>query len=218
MSNQATLWFDFASTYSYLTLQRAETLAAAAGVSLQFRPFLLGPIFGAQGWSTSPFLVYPAKGAFMMRDMQRRAAARGLPFKQPPTFPVNSSLAGKWGVAALAAAPGPAAAGERFCVRVSRAHWGEGRDIAEAAELSACAEDVGLDPEAIAASAATPDIRPRLRQNTETAQALGIFGAPSVTVERDGAAELFWGDDQFEDALSWAVRGALAPKTPPNTA
>ena len=45
-----------------------------------WRPFLLGPIFNSQGWKTSPFNIYHAKGTYMWRDMERRCAARGLTF------------------------------------------------------------------------------------------------------------------------------------------
>ena len=66
-------WYDFASTYSYLSAMRIESLAAGAGVEIVWRPFLLGPIFRAQGWDTSPFNLYPAKGRYMVRDIERLA-------------------------------------------------------------------------------------------------------------------------------------------------
>jgi hypothetical protein len=31
-------------------------------VDVIWKPFLLGPIFKAQNWDTSPFNIYPAKG------------------------------------------------------------------------------------------------------------------------------------------------------------
>ena len=37
-------WFDFASTYSYPAARRIAPLAATAGVTVRFRPFLVGPI------------------------------------------------------------------------------------------------------------------------------------------------------------------------------
>jgi 2-hydroxychromene-2-carboxylate isomerase len=43
----------------------------------------------------------------------------------------------------------------------------------------------------------------QLRAQTEEAQRLGIFGAPSF-VTADG--ELFWGNDRLEAALDWATR------------
>ena len=76
-------WYEFASTYSYLSAMRIEALATAAGVAVEWKPFLLGPIFKAQGWDTSPFNLYPAKGRYMMRDLERLTAERGLRFARP---------------------------------------------------------------------------------------------------------------------------------------
>ena len=54
--------YEFASTYSYPTAVRIAQMAAEAGISLRWRPFLLGPIFQAQGWNDSPFNIYAVKG------------------------------------------------------------------------------------------------------------------------------------------------------------
>src|SRR5271156_5038834 len=86
-------WFDFASTYSYLAAMRIRALAAAAEVTIAFRPFLLGPIFKTQGWDTSPFNLYPAKGRYMWRDLERQCADQRLPLQRPDPFPQNSLLA-----------------------------------------------------------------------------------------------------------------------------
>jgi len=67
--NVLDFWFDFASTYSYPAAMRIAPLAQQAGVMVRFRPFLLGPIFKIQGWPTSPFNLYPAKGRYMWRDL-----------------------------------------------------------------------------------------------------------------------------------------------------
>ena len=69
-------WYEFASTYSYLAAMRIEEPAEEAGVDVLWRPFLLGPIFAAQGWDTSPFNIFPDKGRYMWRDMEREAPAR----------------------------------------------------------------------------------------------------------------------------------------------
>ena len=58
-------WFDFASTYSYPAALRIRALADEAQVAVSFRPFLLGPIFKTQGFDTSPFNLFPAKGGYM---------------------------------------------------------------------------------------------------------------------------------------------------------
>jgi 2-hydroxychromene-2-carboxylate isomerase len=54
------------------------------------------------------------------------------------------------------------------------------------------------------AAAVSDDNKARLRVQTEEAQRLGLFGAPSFSTA-DG--ELFWGNDRLEQALAWAKRG-----------
>ena len=88
-------WYEFASTYSYPAAMRVEAVAAARGLSVAWRPFLLGPLFAAQGWRDSPFNVYPVKGRYMWRDLQRICDAAQLPLHRPDPFPQNSLLAAR---------------------------------------------------------------------------------------------------------------------------
>src|SRR4249920_2282133 len=94
-------FYEFASTYSYIAAMRIAGLAETAAVTLRWRPFLLGPIFKAQGWDTSPFNLYPAKGRYMVRDCERQCAALRLPFRLPEPFPASSLLASRVALVAL---------------------------------------------------------------------------------------------------------------------
>jgi 2-hydroxychromene-2-carboxylate isomerase len=187
------LWYEFASTYSYLTVMRVEPLARAAGVSVRWQPFLLGPIFAAQGWSDSPFNVYPAKGAYMWRDLARRATAYGLPFQRPTQFPRNGLLAAR--VAQVGTQEG-------WCADFTRAtfsaNFAADRDIAGAAVLGEVLTGLGLDADAILARAVAPDTKQALRAVNDEAVRRGVFGAPTFFA----AGDLFWGDDRLEDALA----------------
>jgi 2-hydroxychromene-2-carboxylate isomerase len=189
-------WFEFASTYSYLSVMRVDRVAEAAGVAIDWRPFLLGPIFKSQGWTTSPFNLFPAKGRYMVRDIQRIAASRGLPFRMPPTFPANGLMAAR--LATLGMGEGW---GERFSREVFAAQFGMSQDIGDAGTLSSIMTSIGLDPADTLHRASQPPIKEALRAATESAMALGIFGAPTF-VSPDG--ELFWGDDRLEQAIAWA--------------
>ena len=188
-------WFDFASTYSYLSAVRIETFAAARNVSVNWRPFLLGPIFKAQGWATSPFNLFPEKGRYMIRDIERIAAERGVPFRMPEPFPQNSLLAAR--VAHAISEPRRRAA---FCRAVFEAEFAHGRQISDATTLAACltASD---NPADRLEAAATDEVKAALRDATAEAQRLGIFGAPAFVT---GGRELFWGDDRLEMALRWS--------------
>src|SRR4028119_111925 len=76
-------WYEFASTYSYLAALRIEAMADEAGVALVWRPFLLGPIFSAQGRSSSPFNLYPAKRPSISRATPGAAGGGGASWGGP---------------------------------------------------------------------------------------------------------------------------------------
>ncbi len=86
------LWFEFGSSYSYLSVMRIEQLAAGLGVTVQWRPFLLGPIFKSFGWSTSPFVVQTWKTEYVWRDMERECRKYGLAWTRPTAFPRTALL------------------------------------------------------------------------------------------------------------------------------
>ena len=198
MSARLDFWFDFASTYSYPAAVRIGALAAHAGVRVRFRPFLLGPIFQAQGWTTSPFNLYPAKGRHMWRDLERLCADLDIPFRRPDPFPQNSLLAARVALAAL-----DHSWGEAFCVALFRAQFGDGRRIDDAGTIGEVLAGLQIDPQPVLAAAGSEANKARLRAQTEEAQQRGLFGAPSFTTA-DG--ELFWGNDRLEPALRWASR------------
>ena len=190
-------WFDFASTYSYPAAMRIEALAARAGVPVAWRPFLLGPIFQAQGWNDSPFNLYPAKGRYMWRDLERLCEKHGLPYARPAIFPQRSILAARLALAAIDEPWLPA------LVRgIYVANFAERADISEPGTLARVLATLGQDAQPWLARAQSQVAKDALRANTERAQVLGIFGAPTFVAR----GELFWGGDRLEDAVAWGLR------------
>ena len=177
-------------------MMRIASLADAAGIALRFRPFLLGPVFKAQGWETSPFNLYVSKGRSMWRDLERLCEELKLPFRRPEPFPQNSLQASRLALVGL-----DAQWGEDFCRSVFRAEFAEGRRIDEPAVLSELLAALSVDPDPVFAATQTDAIKAKLRSQTEEALQLGIFGAPSF-ITMDG--ELFWGNDRLERAIAWA--------------
>jgi 2-hydroxychromene-2-carboxylate isomerase len=188
-------WYEFASTYSYLSAMRIEDEARAADVEVVWKPFLLGPIFAGQGWSTSPFNIYPAKGRYMVRDLQRLAGERGLTFAMPEIFPQNSLAAAR--VALIGCEEGWVAP---FTRAVYAAQFAAGADISDRSLLTSILDRLGLDSLRILGLTEDSSCKQHLKQQTAEAQALGIFGAPTFQV----GTELFWGDDRLGQALRWA--------------
>jgi 2-hydroxychromene-2-carboxylate isomerase len=191
-------WYEFASTYSYLAGMRIEPLAKAVGVEVRWRPFLLGPMFKAQGMETSPFNLYPLKGKNMWRDLERWSQTLKLPkFVSPKTFPAHPLAASRIALAL------DNAARPDFTRAVYCAEFTEGKDIADPATLTEVLKKLGHDPAVVAAKSGEQPVKDKLRANTEEALKLGIFGAPNF-VPADG--ELFWGNDRLEQALAWAKK------------
>lgn len=193
-------WFEFASTYSYLSVMRIEQAAQAAGVEVVWRPFLLGPVFLALGWNDSPFNIYPPKGRYMWRDLARLAAKYGLPFRLPSRFPRSGVLAAR--VALIGVEEGWVAP---FARAVMTANFAEDREIGEAGVIESILRELGLPVDAVLERALAEDNKLALRSQTERAAELGLFGAPSFRV----GDELFWGNDRLEDALAWAQRAGV---------
>lgn len=189
-------WYEFASTYSYLSVMRIEDAAEQAGVDVRWRPFLLGPIFNEQGWDTSPFNLFLEKGAYMWRDMDRLCGTRGLPFAPPSPFPQNGLYAARLALIGAEEDWGP-----RFSRAVFTAQFSDGLQLADRDALGECLEALGLDSKALLARIGEQDVKDRLKSQTEQARGLGIFGAPSFVTEE---GELFWGDDRLEQAIRWA--------------
>jgi 2-hydroxychromene-2-carboxylate isomerase len=192
---EAEFWYEFASTYSYPAAMRIEALAAAHGVALIWRPFLLGPIFAAQGMADSPFNLQAAKGRYMWRDLGRVCARHGLPLRRPEPFPQNGLLASRVALT-LDSARLP-----EFSRAVYSAEFGAGASIAESSNIAAILETMGLDADEILRRAGTAPVKEKLRSQTARAESLGIFGAPNL-VTADG--EIFWGNDRLEDGLNRA--------------
>ena len=188
-------WFEFGSPYSYPAAMRVETLASHHGIGVNWRPFLLGAIFREQGLADSPFNLNPAKGRYMWRDLERTCEALAIPFQRPSEFPRNGLLAAR---VACCFADAPWVS--QFIRAMYRANFVVDTDIADPIVIGSCIAGAAEDPEAVLEQAQTPASKQKLREQTDEAMRIGIFGAPTVVV----GDELFWGNDRLEDAIAWA--------------
>ena len=86
-----------------------------------------------------------------------------------------------------------------FSRAVFRANFAEDRDIARREVVEGILDGMGLEGRRIVGEALAPSNKERLREFTETAWKIGIFGAPTFVIDR----EIFWGNDRMEAALEW---------------
>ena len=193
MAKQIEFYFDYGSPFSYLADTQLPALARRNGAEIVYRPILLGGIFKATG-NASPITI-PAKGKYMMLELDRWARHYDVEIKMNPHFPFNTIRLMRGAVAALRQ--------ERFAEYhppMFRAVWSEGRNVGKEEALREMLESSGIDP----ASIDGDEIKNELRANTDQAVARGTFGAPTFYVN----GEIFWGNDRLdfvEDALKRAA-------------
>jgi len=193
MSKTVEFFFDFGSPTSYLAWRRLTALQASHGLTINYRPFLLGGVFKATG-NSSPVMV-PAKGKYMLADMARFAKKHCVDMNMNPFFPVNT----------LPLMRGAHAAKTLGCFddyvkAVFEALWIDAKNMGDPAVIGEVLTSAGLDAAALMELTQDPAIKQTLITVTEEAIERGAFGAPTMFMD----GEMYFGQDRvnfIEDAL-----------------
>lgn len=192
-------WFSIGSTYSYLTIMRLDAVAEREGVRFNWRPFNVREMMIEQ--DNIPFAKKPAKAAYMWRDLERRCGKYGLTAALPAPYPLDFlALANQ--VALVGMEEGW---GRHYVIETYKRWFQQGQMAGSEPNLSSSLVAVGQDPERVLRLAESDQTLAALEKATREAVALGLFGVPSFVV----GAELFWGDDRLDDAISWARGGRV---------
>lgn len=183
MAKQLDLFCFLGSTYTYLTVNRVESVAAREGISLRWRPFSARSIMLEQ--NNRPFVGKAVKLNYMWRDVERRAMRHGIPFKGIPDYPNDpDELASR--VASLAATEG-------WCPGFAKAAYAlwfvENKDPGNVEHLAPVLARMGKDPDEVVARANSERIRAQYATTTDAARSMGIFGSPTFVC----GEEIFWG-------------------------
>jgi 2-hydroxychromene-2-carboxylate isomerase len=192
MSVQTYDWyFDVISPFAYLQWKTRDRLAAHA--KLRPVPVVLGALLSR--WEQKGPAEVPPKRFHTYRGCQWRAEKLGIPFRFPPAHPFNPIAALRLIVVLDAS--------EAAVDAVFDAAFGEGRNVSNPVVLNELGRALGLDDVATAIS--QPSVKLRLRENTDTAIARGVFGVPTTIVDE----ELFWGEDTTEMLAEYLTNPAL---------
>ena len=201
MSGHATFYYDFSSPYSYLAAERISGLFAEAGLAQpEWQPISFGFVIRAIGkrpWSIQPDGPDPGD----LREIQRRAAERGLPeVHYPQGWPADNYSLTPLRAAIYAKESGRVVS---FSLAAFRQSFAAGRDLSDVDNVLLAAAACELHPRAVLKGIETASVKERLREATDAAIQLGVTGVPTVAV----GDELFWGDDRLEQAVAAAGPG-----------
>ncbi|GAC1390343.1 MAG: 2-hydroxychromene-2-carboxylate isomerase [Variovorax sp.] len=182
-------FFDVGSPAAYLAWTQLPSLCSSTAASVDHRPMLLGGVFQATG-NQSPMAV-PAKGSYLMADLERHAARYGVPFQPNPHCPINTLTLMRGATALQLQQPARFA---DYVAAVFGAIWVDRKDMNDPQVVASVLQAAGFDPAALLAQASDPQVKERLKQVTQDAVARGVFGAPTFFVD----GRMYWGQDRLE--------------------
>jgi 2-hydroxychromene-2-carboxylate isomerase len=195
-------FFDCSSPWTYLGFHNIQPLAAELGVTIRWRPILVGGIFNSVNPSVYASREHPvpAKQAYQLKDMQDWARHSGLTIRFPPTvFPVNSVKAMR-GCILLE----PQGKLVPFAQAVFEAYWRDDRDISNDAVLAEASERAGVSAAAFFAGIARQEIKDQLKASTDELIRRGGFGSPTMFVNGD---DMYFGNDRLPLVREALLRG-----------
>ena len=197
-------FFDCSSPWSYLAFRNIQPLAVQQGAVINWRPVLVGGIFNTvnQRMYTSREDVDSPRNRYLLKDLQDCARQARVNLEFPPKiFPVNSVKAMRgclW--LAQEAAHLPKLLG--FVEAAFAAYFTQQADISQDGVLAEICLQTGVPAHAFFAGIAQPEIKAKLKANTDEAITRGAFGVPTFFVGDD----MYFGNDRLDLVMAAAAK------------
>ncbi|HME03728.1 MAG TPA: DsbA family protein [Solirubrobacteraceae bacterium] len=183
-------FFGAMSPYSWFAAERIGELLPQA----RWRGVFAGALFKANGRVSWGLTERREQG---IADCRARAAAHGLgPIHWPDPWPTSDLLIARAIAYAGRCEGGGQGVLRPFALAAMRLAFLEGADLAELDVVLEAGRRCNIDADGLRDALAHPSVKHALRDTTDQALALGVFGVPTIVVGK----ELFWGDDRLEQA------------------
>jgi 2-hydroxychromene-2-carboxylate isomerase len=185
-------FFDCSSPWTYFAFESLLRMQDEIGVTIQWRPFLVGGVFNAVNQSVynSRDAPVPAKSAYSKKDQQDWARYLGLPIHyRPSVFPVNSVKAMR---ACIVLEPEGKLV--PFARAAFKAYWTDDKDISQVPVLTEICQALDIDAGKLMAAIDQQPVKDTLRTNTQEAIDRGAFGSPTIFV---GTGDMYFGNDRM---------------------
>ncbi|MFM0632259.1 2-hydroxychromene-2-carboxylate isomerase [Paraburkholderia xenovorans] len=185
MSTSIDFYFDYGSPTSYLAYKQLPGLMQRTGTTVNYRPILLGGVF--QQTSNQSPMDMPAKRDWMVSDMKFFADRYNVPFELNPYFPINTLVLMRGAI--FAQQQGFL---DSYSTAIFDAMWGKPQNMADPAVIGRVLQAVDLDVRRIVGATQDPQIKEKLKADTQEAVDRGVFGAPTIFV----GTKMFFGQDR----------------------
>jgi 2-hydroxychromene-2-carboxylate isomerase len=181
-------FFDFISPFAYL--QHCQFHKLPGNIEVQYKPVLLAGLLNH--WDNVGPAEIPPKRTFTYKHCYWQARKLNIPFKMPPSHPFNSLNALR-----LALAVG---CDQRTVQLIFETIWKNGFAIDSGEAIKKLESE--LKVKNIIELTSQKSIKDQLRNNTEQAAAMSVFGVPTFMTNTQ-PNELFWGMDAFDMLLEY---------------
>ena len=189
MAKSVDFYFDVGSPAAYLAWTQMPRIAEATGATVNYKPFLLGGVFQSTG-NKSPMEV-PAKGKYMLDDLQRYATRYGVQFAHNPHFPINTLMLMRGATGLQLRDPAKLLP---YGDAIYKAIWVEGKNMSDPATVGGVLHAAGFNPQELLALTADQEVKDKLKVDTAEAVARGVFGAPTFFID----GRMYWGQDRLD--------------------
>jgi 2-hydroxychromene-2-carboxylate isomerase len=185
-------FFDCSSPWTYFAFENLLRMEQELGVTVAWRPILVGGVFNAVNPSVhnSREKPVPLKQAYGKKDQLDWARFLGLRMHYRPTvFPVNSVKAMR-GCILLE----PEGKLVPFARATFEAYWGDDQDISQVPVLVEICRKAGVDADTLLAGIEQQAVKDKLRATTQELMDRGGFGSPTMFV---GGDDMYFGNDRM---------------------
>jgi 2-hydroxychromene-2-carboxylate isomerase len=185
-------FFDCSSPWTYFAFESLLRLQQEIGVTVEWKPHLVGGVFNAVNPSVynSRDKPVPAKSAYTKKDQMDWARYLGIPMHyRPSVFPVNSVKAMR---ACIVLEPEGKLV--PFARETFKAYWTDDKDISQPAVLAEICRAADVNPDTLLAAIEQPPVKDRLRALTQELIDRGGFGSPTFFV---GGGDMYFGNDRI---------------------
>ena len=192
MSKTINYYHFLISPFSYLAIERFNTIAAKHDLSVNYLPISVMDVFGELS-VLPPGKRHQSLQRMRMDELKRWSSFLGLPMNLTPAhFPADQTLAAQMVYAAGGASANPNAG--KLSDALLKAVWEQEKNIADEATLVEIANSVGLVGASLLESARDEQWSTHYANTTKEALENGVVGSPCYALED----ELYWGQDRLD--------------------
>ena len=189
MSKVIDFYFDFISPYSYIAHQKTKSIDKKDEIEFNYKPILLGGLHKLGNITAPAFNERKMKN--MKNDCELIAKKNKISFKWNDKFPINSLYLMRGFISIDPKIK------DQYLDACFDAYWKNNIDISIEQNVNDILDTCKLDKKKFFNQINDQQIKDKLKDLTDEAFELDIFGAPTFVVNK----KIFWGQDRLEYAL-----------------